>query len=440
MTETNLESPSRELPKAALHGGSSHTLFAVICSFLVSACSGPGTEPGILPAATDWLDFGPILEAGEPGEWDHYLWGAFAASVVKKDDTYFLYYQGASSYRRAFDETTCGRAIGVATSKDGVNFTKYAGNPVIRWSPRKECEEGAVSLALAVDDNGDILAFYGANTALDATNVNSDARLARSRDGLHFEDLGIVLDHDAEGRVWGAGDELFPIAAAHQGDTWLLYYIPNREGLTHRLGVAWGNSPLELTHSAAVQDPAREAVTMWGTGSLVRLSSGADILFLFHNPEDRLQAWTVSPGSPQQLLSPAGTLDLEDTIHATVLLDKHVRTWFLYYHLIGDQYRVKLAPYGEPDTTGPAPPAGLQAERTGATRIELSWSPAMDPETGVAAYNVYRNGKIAGTVNGTRFTDPVFEHSKAEYRISAINLHGVEGARSTPVMIPAAPP
>jgi len=33
------------------------------------------------------------------GEWDYYLWGGFAFSVIKKDDTYFLYYQGSSDYR-----------------------------------------------------------------------------------------------------------------------------------------------------------------------------------------------------------------------------------------------------------------------------------------------------------------------------------------------------
>ncbi|HYQ70290.1 MAG TPA: hypothetical protein VET88_00025, partial [Gammaproteobacteria bacterium] len=239
---------------------------------------------------------------------------------------------------------------------------------------------------------------------------------------------------------WGAGDELFPIAATRSGDTWRVYYLPSTEGLTRRLGVAWGNSPLELTHSSAVQDPARETQAMWGTGSLVRLSPDSEILFLFHNPEGRLQAWSVQHDTPQQLRELVADFRLEDTLHVTVLLDTTLSTWFLYYHLKSDQYRVRVAPYGEPDATGPAPPDGIQIDRTLTTRIELSWSPAEDPETGVAAYKVYRNGALAGTVTGTRFVDPVFEHTAAEYRLSAINLHGTEGPQSAPVTIPAAPP
>ncbi|HYQ71266.1 MAG TPA: hypothetical protein VET88_04995, partial [Gammaproteobacteria bacterium] len=202
MADTNLVTPPRDPPETTAHTRGDHILSAILSCFLLAACSESETLPGKLPAATDWLDLGPILEAGKPGEWDHYLWGGFASSIVKKGDTYFLYYQGASSFRHAFDETTCGRAIGVATSSDGINFTKYAGNPVIRWSPTRECEEGAVSIATAIDANGDILAFYGANTALDSRSVNADARLARSGDGLHFEDLGIALDHARED-IWG---------------------------------------------------------------------------------------------------------------------------------------------------------------------------------------------------------------------------------------------
>jgi hypothetical protein len=28
-----------------------------------------------IPAHSDWVDYGTILEAGAPGEWDLYLWG-----------------------------------------------------------------------------------------------------------------------------------------------------------------------------------------------------------------------------------------------------------------------------------------------------------------------------------------------------------------------------
>ena len=69
-----------------------------------------------IPAQSDWVDYGPIFYQGEPGEWDHYLYGGFTNTVVKKDGIFYLYYQGESDYRTTFDETVLWRAIGVARS------------------------------------------------------------------------------------------------------------------------------------------------------------------------------------------------------------------------------------------------------------------------------------------------------------------------------------
>lgn len=393
---------------------------------------------GHFPSGADWIDIGPIFMAGEAGEWDRYLWGGFSTAILKKDETYFLYYQGASSYRYAFDETVCGRAIGVATSHDGINFEKFEGNPVITWAPNKECEEGAASVAMATDHNGDILAFYGANTALDARSVNADARLARSSDGLNFHDEGIVLDHK-DSTVWGSGDELFPITAAHTDDMWLLYYLPNHKGFSRQLGVAWGKSPFELEHSSAVTKQTQETVSMWGTGSHIKPAPHTDMLVLFNNQEDTLQAWSISSGSPQHLGDLLESHTLENAVHAVVMLDKTRSTWFLYYHL-NNMYHVKVAPHGKPDESAPSPPSGVKGNQGNATRIELSWHQSTDPETGVAAYNIYRNGAFVSSVTGTAFADAVFEHTTYSYEISAVNLHGLEGPHSIPVSVPAYTP
>jgi hypothetical protein len=419
-----------------------------LAALLLTACELPSDAPGLstpagrhkedaveFPPETAWNDLGPIFEAGKAGDWDRYLWGGFAAAILKKDETYFLYYQGASSYRFAFDETVCGRSIGVATSRDGINFEKFADNPVIAWSPNGECEEGAASLALATDHNGNVLAFYGANTARDATNVNTDARLARSPDGLSFSDEGVVLDHK-DVTVWGSGDELFPIAALVTEGMWMLYYLPNKEGFSRQLGVAWGSSPLALEQSSAVKTPTQEIVAMWGTASHIRLTPHIDLVALFNNKEDKLQVWSVSSESPQQLRKPLARHRLDGAAHAVVMLDKKRRTWFLYYQ-VDDVYGVKVAPYGEADKSGPSTPAMAKGTRTNATRIELSWLPATDPETGVASYNIYRNGLLVGSVKGTTFADAVFENSTANYQISAVNLHGAEGPYSAPVLVPA---
>ena len=89
-----------------------------------------------IPKQSDWTDHGTIAQPGANGEWDRRLLGGFSPSaVIKKNGTYFVYYIGASG-GRSNDNGPAFRALGVLTSTDGVNFTKYAGNPVItHWEP-----------------------------------------------------------------------------------------------------------------------------------------------------------------------------------------------------------------------------------------------------------------------------------------------------------------
>jgi hypothetical protein len=66
-----------------------------------------------------------ILDGGGSGAWDEYI-GLPEAIVV--NGTYYIYYVGARG-----SGWTDGRQHGVATSTDGINFTKYSGNPILRW-------------------------------------------------------------------------------------------------------------------------------------------------------------------------------------------------------------------------------------------------------------------------------------------------------------------
>jgi hypothetical protein len=197
------------------------------------------------------VDYGIILEAGTEGEWDYYLWGGFAFSVINKDGLYFLYYQGSSDYRTEYDETVLWRAIGVATSSDGIHFSKHEDNPILTWFPNQYGEEGAVSSGVTLGENGETVLFYGANTQESDTTVNADVRVAFSSDGLNFVDQGIVLNRNDQS-VWGSGDELFSVDAIYDSGQWTVYYIPNGSPESGMLGVAYGDRYNELTQSSAV--------------------------------------------------------------------------------------------------------------------------------------------------------------------------------------------
>lgn len=299
-----------------------------------------------IPAQTDWTDYGSIFEAGDEGEWDYLLWGGFAGTAVKHNGTYYLYYQGSSGYQLEPDETVTWRAIGVATSLDGVNFTKYGNNPIITWFPTPNGEEGAVSGGVTLDENGNIVMYYGANTAVSPTSVNADGRLAVSSDGINFTDLGIVLDHQ-DGSVWGSGDELFPIMAFQDNDQWFVYYLPNGTAQARRLGVAWGSSRDNLNRSERVS--SRGAVTAWGMGGYAKVGTDVYALFINDLTVPKIEVRTISLNAPNRASAPIETYQFEEVKHATVLLDEETNTWFMFYQGI-DGFGLKLAPAGSPDT------------------------------------------------------------------------------------------
>ncbi len=411
------------------------SVLILVWLLIESAGSAPPTQSDAtlpIPAQSEWTDYGPIIEAGALGEWDYQLFGGFTATAVKKNGTYYLYYQGASGYRIA-DDTVTWRAIGVATSPDGINFTKYSGNPIITWFPNDNGEEGAVSGGVMLDDNGEFVLYYGANTEQSDTLINADGRLATSADGFNFTDLGVVLDH-ADGSVWGSGDELFPIIAIHDAAQWFVYYIPNGTAHSRTLGVAWGDSRNSLTDSAGAVSGS-EAVPAWGSGGSARIDPDTYALFLNDLTLSTFEARTVSLSAPEQLSAPVETYQFADFRQATVLLDEETDTWFMYYRSADDgEYGVKLAPAGAPDTTPPTAPGSVTATPLNDRQIDLSWTPATDSETGIVQYNVFRDGLHLATVKGWTFTDSgLVEQTNYSYQVTAVNYHGVEGPRSAPV-------
>jgi hypothetical protein len=380
-----------------------------------------------IPRQADWVDYGSVLTKGVQGEWDLYLWGGFAFSIIKKDGTYYLYYQGSSDYRTAYDETVLWRTIGVATSQDGVNFVKYPHNPVLTWFPNQNGEEGAVSSGATLGPEGEIVLYYGANTEETPITINADGRAAFSSDGFSFTDRGMVLDHRNRA-IWGHGDELFPINAIYDRGRWIVYYIPNGVALEETLGVAYGSSHDQLTNSAAVMDGSSR-ISVWGTAGHARIDDNYYALILNNVRTKRTEVRLTSLDAPDRMSEPIAVYDLGDAQQAVFYLDRDVRTWFMYYRA-PDYYGVKLAPAGPIDTTPPSTPSGLHSTAAGGGQVNLIWQAAEDADTGVVQYRVYRGGVLVGKTRLTIFSEQnLLAGSTAQYQVSAVNFHGVEGEK-----------
>ena len=141
-------------------------------------------NPGcaVLPDVSDWEYWGTAVEPGRDGDFDYYLWGGFGGAAIRFGGEVLLYYQGASGYSD-IQESVSFRTIGLATSIDLSSFRKDPASPILEWTPNGGEEEGVASMAVSVGPDGQVHAFYGANTQTGPTTVSADGRWARRPHG-----------------------------------------------------------------------------------------------------------------------------------------------------------------------------------------------------------------------------------------------------------------
>lgn len=83
------------------------------------------------------------------------------------------------------------------------------------------------------------------------------------------------------------------------------------------------------------------------------------------------------------------------------------------------------------DTTAPSTPSGLSASALSSSRVSLTWSASTD-DTGVAGYNIYRNGGQVGTSASTSYTDTGLSASTLySYTVSAYDAATNESSQSS---------
>jgi len=83
---------------------------------------------------------------------------------------------------------------------------------------------------------------------------------------------------------------------------------------------------------------------------------------------------------------------------------------------------ITVNPVTSPDTTAPSVPAGLAAPSVTASSVNLSWNASTDNAggSGVAGYDIYRNGALVGSSSGTGYTDSGLTAATAyTYRVRA---------------------
>ncbi|KAB8314751.1 chitinase [Tolypothrix campylonemoides VB511288] len=89
------------------------------------------------------------------------------------------------------------------------------------------------------------------------------------------------------------------------------------------------------------------------------------------------------------------------------------------------------------DTTAPSVPSGLASPSKTATSVSLTWNASTDTGgSGIAGYDVYRNGTLVGSPVGTSYTDAGLQPSTAySYRVRARDVAGNASAQGAALSV-----
>lgn len=279
----------------------------------------------LVPNKGDWSpEITAISPNPNPGTWDHILWGAASPStMVKFNGTYFLYYIGAEGDTGDPEYNPIRRSLGVATSSDGVHFTKFGSNPIVTYTTTSGTipEEG-VGGATAIVVGSTIHLYYAAIRSTGGDLVDLDIRYRKSTDGYNFTNDTLVYS--------SPGDEYAPLGVTYDGNVWSVYIkgpLTNGKGSISRLS---GTSPVNLSSKTSVT-----STTFGGGGNANYISNNVFVVHLDRreSTEDKFQVLTINTSLPDAISEPLFSYTFGSYgDHATpaTFKDDARGTWFMY--------------------------------------------------------------------------------------------------------------
>ncbi len=182
--------------------------------------------------------------------------------VVKAGSTYMMWYSGETA-----DYLT--DRIGLATSPDGVAWTKYSQNPIMSGTPG-QWDEGSVNDEWVIYESGQYKMWYGGQTIVNGNPTSYQIGYATSSDGIHwtkYADNPVLAPGPS-----GTWDDLYVHlpTVIRNGSSYIMYYrgsstkttvtslkVESSLGMaTSSDGVHWkkSGSPLTLARSSSGWD------------------------------------------------------------------------------------------------------------------------------------------------------------------------------------------
>ena len=277
------------------------------------------------PSAIAWeVRPEPVMDRGPEGAWDD--GDVLNPSVVRVNGTFYNLYSG-------YDGATW--HTGLATSRDGVSWEKFEGNPVL--SPVAEGWEGEYIAAngSAYHDGSRFLYWYHAGPR-GAARIG----LASSMDGREWEKHPQpVLETGAPG-TWDESAIADPYVI-RCGDTYYMYFLGQNRFAVQRLGVARSEDGVhwQKSHTNPILDTGPpESFDEGGLGEPAVFFAGESYWMLYtgrDREERRRLGWARSGNGVDWEKNSAALLEGPDPWNATVVcdpsilaLDRRLLIWF----------------------------------------------------------------------------------------------------------------
>ena len=286
---------------------------------------------GSLSAQTNFVKYigNPVLPLGNPGEWDDAE--AAYGHILFDGSEYQMWYSGAPEpqfYR-----------IGYATSSDGLNWNKHAGNPVLGPGPSGGFDDGGAWLPMVLFDGSDYEMWYSGNIFIGAIGR------ATSADGISWSrHTGNPVLTASPSGSWNPERIFNPIVIRRDTLYQMWYSGPSASGIwqtgyaTSPDGINWSqnsNNPV-LTVGAPGEWDAVAAFAgsvlfvdgqyqMWYHGTTGNALTGIEIGYA--TSPDGVN-WTKHSGNPILRRTP-GNWDADNVSFARVIKDGHrYRMWY----------------------------------------------------------------------------------------------------------------
>jgi hypothetical protein len=219
----------------------------------------------------------PVVAPGAPGSWESSL--LFGYPRRKEGGGYEVLYQGSNAVGT--------RAIGYASSANGVAWTKHPGNPVLQRSGTVPTwDQNGLSPGALLHEGEQYTMFF---RGMDATNSWRYGRASSPDEKTWTRGADFVFGPGAA----GSWDEFLDIiTVSHEGSTYKMWYLASDFPGIGRVGYATSTDGVTWARNAANPVLAQGAPGSWDDGGIVGFQ-------LLKRPwaGDYLMVYTASDGT-----------------------------------------------------------------------------------------------------------------------------------------------